>query len=402
MSEIRDIKEENLNLKKKITEQDDRTKKLLTKISKLSSDLKHSHGRKDSGFKNKKEEIEVTDLIQDLKSKISDLSKNNSQLKTKVLFFKSLHEASARKRTPYDHIPPRIKNDRKKKEITKGENIQVQFESHNEDLENLNSNLRIRVIDLERELEEKKNELNSIKAREDEIQKQDDIDRMSLQFELVQVKKQLKNSEKNLEILNLEKENLEITNLENLKNLENSIQELKQERIKNNQLNSEISKYSLHKIKEKELNQEILILKEEISVLKEEQEKLTSLKFHIKDANREEEHQKFEDKIRELEGEISKHIKDKSNLSDKLQKINADFKELMEGKSKVDVDYYNLKLELEETRDKLRFYNQDGQVDLNEINEALALLRLKRDKGLSLEFLEKVDELQNVSFFIEL
>jgi len=39
---------------------------------------------------------------------------------------------------------------------------------------------------------------------------------------------------------------------------------------------------------------------------------------------------------------------------------------------------------------------------LNEINEALALLRLKRDKGLSLEFLEKVDELQNVFFFIEL
>lgn len=69
----------------------------------------------------------------------------------------------------------------------------------------------------------------------------------------------------------------------------------------------------------------------------------------------------------------------------------------MEGKSKVDVDYYNLKNELQETRDKLRFYNQDGEVNLDEINEALALLRLKRDKGFSLEFLEKVDELQNVN-----
>ena len=66
-------------------------------------------------------------------------------------------------------------------------------------------------------------------------------------------------------------------------------------------------------------------------------------------------------------------------------------------KSRVDIDFYNLKNELQETREKLRFYNQDGEVDLAEINEALALLRLKRDKGLSLEFLEKVDELQNVN-----
>lgn len=59
------------------------------------------------------------------------------------------------------------------------------------------------------------------------------------------------------------------------------------------------------------------------------------------------------------------------------------------------MDYYNLQKEIEDLRDKLRFFNQNGDIDLAEINEALALLRLKREKGISLEFLEKVDDLQN-------
>ena len=73
-----------------------------------------------------------------------------------------------------------------------------------------------------------------------------------------------------------------------------------------------------------------------------------------------------------------------------------ELKALMSEKSRIDIDFFNLQHELQETRDKLRFYNQNGEIDLTEINEALALLRLKRDKGFSIEFLEKVDELQNV------
>jgi hypothetical protein len=393
-----DIKEENIHLKKKITEQDDRTRKLLTKISKLSLDLKNNSGKTNS-FKNKKEEIEVTEFIQELKSKISDLSKNNSQLKTKVLFFKSLHEASARRRTPYDHIPPRISFIKEKKPNLSGKSLnpdQFKEESQNEELENLNSTLRLRIIELEGELQDKKKELTEIKSKEEEIQQQDDVDRIALQFEIVQLKKKKSDLELDLSRLNLEKENLEYKNDENLQNLENSIKQLKEERIKNNSLIQEISSLSFEKLKEKEYKQEISILKEEIALLKEEQDKLTSLKFHISDSKRDKDAENFNGRIQELEAEILKHLQDKSIMSEQLGKINSDFKELMQEKSRVDVDYYNLQRELEETRDKLRFYNQDGTVDLSEINEALALLRLKRDKGFSLEFLEKVDELQNV------
>jgi hypothetical protein len=55
---------------------------------------------------------------------------------------------------------------------------------------------------------------------------------------------------------------------------------------------------------------------------------------------------------------------------------------------------------LDDLKDKLRFFNQNGDLDLSEINEALAMLRLKRDKGVSLEFLEKLDDFANVRLLL--
>ena len=47
-------------------------------------------------------------MMEDLRNQMQIMTKNNNQLKNKVQFFKSLHEAEVRKRAPYDHIPPRI------------------------------------------------------------------------------------------------------------------------------------------------------------------------------------------------------------------------------------------------------------------------------------------------------
>ena len=56
----------------------------------------------------RKEPKENLDLIDELRSQLSHVSKTNSALKTKLQFFKSLHEAESRKRAPYDYIPPRV------------------------------------------------------------------------------------------------------------------------------------------------------------------------------------------------------------------------------------------------------------------------------------------------------
>ena len=71
-------------------------------------------------------------------------------------------------------------------------------------------------------------------------------------------------------------------------------------------------------------------------------------------------------------------------------------KQALADKSKTDAEFFTLKAELDDLKDKLRFFNQNGDLDLSEINEALAMLRLKRDKGVSLEFLEKLGDFANV------
>ena len=56
----------------------------MTKISKLSTDLKKTQGPLKKPELRKKDEIEAYSLIDDLRGQIKDLNKNNSTLKSKV------------------------------------------------------------------------------------------------------------------------------------------------------------------------------------------------------------------------------------------------------------------------------------------------------------------------------
>ena len=83
---------------------------MLVKIQKLTSELNKQRKTKSSERVSVKEEKETNEFIDELKLQLQHLSQSNSTLKTKVHFFKTLHEAETRKRTPYSHIPPRVES----------------------------------------------------------------------------------------------------------------------------------------------------------------------------------------------------------------------------------------------------------------------------------------------------
>jgi hypothetical protein len=56
-----------------------------------------------------------------------------------------------------------------------------------------------------------------------------------------------------------------------------------------------------------------------------------------------------------------------------------------------------LQSRLEDLDAKLRNLTQNGEIDLNELEEALAIVRLRREKGIPLDFLIQVDELIDVT-----
>jgi predicted RNase H-like nuclease (RuvC/YqgF family) len=77
----------------------------LVKIQHLSKQLSEP-SKKHS--KELKEDRETETLLDELRNQVQTVSQQNSSLRNKVHYFKTLHEAESRKRTPYGHIPPRI------------------------------------------------------------------------------------------------------------------------------------------------------------------------------------------------------------------------------------------------------------------------------------------------------
>lgn len=65
-----------------------------------------------------KDERETVEMVKELQSHVQQVNHNNSQLKTKLQFFKNLYETESKKRMPYDHIPPRVESGMPKKLVT--------------------------------------------------------------------------------------------------------------------------------------------------------------------------------------------------------------------------------------------------------------------------------------------
>ncbi|OUM67956.1 hypothetical protein PIROE2DRAFT_58451 [Piromyces sp. E2] len=88
--EIYSIKDTNIMLKKQLNDERERSKILMTKVQKLSEDIKKS---KELIMPNKgvnarelakKRDIETEELIKDLRKRVQDLTKANNKLNSKV------------------------------------------------------------------------------------------------------------------------------------------------------------------------------------------------------------------------------------------------------------------------------------------------------------------------------
>ena len=96
-------------------------------------------------------------------------------------------------------------------------------------------------------------------------------------------------------------------------------------------------------------------------------------------------------KMTELERQLMSLLEDKAALNDTIQELTVQVTMLTEGKSQSDAALFNAKHEIEELKDKLKYFSNNGEVDLSEIEEALTMVRLKRERGLTLDFLIHLD-----------
>ena len=59
-------------------------------------------------------------------------------------------------------------------------------------------------------------------------------------------------------------------------------------------------------------------------------------------------------------------------------------------------DLFETRHKFEDLKERMKFFTDDNLVDLSEIEEACTLIRMRKEKGLSLQFLADVEDSNEV------
>ncbi|KAI8922697.1 hypothetical protein BC831DRAFT_474756 [Entophlyctis helioformis] len=425
------VRDENRELKQRLRQQDDRAKKLAAKVQKLSEDLGRQKASDGGGLRSshaepsaiagpRRESKEQRDLIDELRSHVEQLSKNNLSLKTKLHFFKTLHEAESRKRTPYDHIPPRVDSSRRPTILPKqsSHNIKVSHmqqpspdamvlhapetsadaernEDYEEELQQqqqLVSMLRSKLAESDRELSGVKEENSRLTLSFEKLQQQNDIDRLALQHELNDQRKRNADLRGKLDTLDESHRVLAVSHKELVAVTEDLRKSLEVERQRSLDLEHAAQNGAVHKQSEDELLSIIEDLRREKGLVERELQHMLDNQFG---KGRDDDYQKeilqLRRQVADLETQIQTHIKEKADLNNSIKELRARLAELMAAKSEVDTNLYNARHEVEQLQDRLRFFSHNGEINLSEVEEALTMVRLKRERGITLDFLIQLD-----------
>ena len=392
-------------MKKTIHGTDGRTKQMLVQIERLSKELSAQRKHVAGDWKPQppsRDDKDTRELLVDLRNQVQSLNSQNSGLKGKVQFFKTLHEAEARKRTPYTHIPPRVESGAKR--VTKNSRLGIheyQESNNNEtilELQELVNHLRTKLCESEshnsnnRDPDAATSTSNALADR-DEMRKQYDIDLMSLQHENNNLKKRIVEQRKHNDELQESQTSLTQMYKEILETTKVLGNDLQTERSNSMALMNSLRQEQTKNEARGEIDVIIDDLQKEKKLLEEELLKMTNNKFST---SRDEEFMlqisTLKARIVELQNNNSSNLQDKLDLHKALEELKAEYRDFDSYKRINDAERYELQNELEALKRRFKIYDNLSASDLE---EAFELLRLKRDSGVTVEFLENIGNIKD-------
>ncbi|KAJ3035798.1 Protein fantom, partial [Rhizophlyctis rosea] len=417
--EVYHLKDENLNLKKKLNEQDDKAKKLITKVQRLSEDLQrvktnasavgqstpssatsahaHAHAHSAGPVRNagmaaatsRRDVMEAYDMVDDLRSQMQMMSKENTQLKNKMNFFRAMHEAETRKRTAYDHIPPRINSgvQRKlypaitvrtvrKQQPHAAEPRQPKPPPNAEEIEKLEeiiTNLRKQLISNEKELQDAHSNNTRLQVAHESQQHQNDIDRLTLQRELSDTRTRYTDLRTKFDGLDEKFRVLTSAHEEAMRTINELNSELKEERRRNVDLEGRVREEEIRRGGEKDLSTIITDLRAELKTLQTENARLLHSQFALDlQADFALERSTLQSRIHTLEKDSQSWLSEKSDLLSQLASLRSQLAEKEKQLQEANGRLYQVMHELEGLREQLKIFGwRDGEIDLGEVEMAL-------------------------------
>ncbi|KAK3603408.1 hypothetical protein CHS0354_009388 [Potamilus streckersoni] len=429
--------EENIILKKHARKQEDKIKRMATKLLRLVNDKKKSSEQDSMTVGGKRaRDIETEEKLEELHEKLQDYEKQNEKLREKLMLAKQQLSSTNKRPSPYNRVSSRISTGIPKQvtidnpRVTKNIRVmgppeitakrhsslspgqrhgaleetrneyrrleemlhqqQEQMNMYEQEIAHLKEQLRLKDADYEEDLAKIKQQMTA----EQRISVQENIDLIKLQREV---------KEKSTKLLTLqEKYGALEENLRTIKRshdnvmveMENLNIQLKEEQNKNLELHNELKLGSANQRKMIELQEQVGYLQKEIAILKEANEKLVSSAF---DLEKEREWRQRENalkvQIAQLEATLKADLGEKGGIIDRYAREKEMHEKLQDEFRELQLQHFQVKEQYDDLMEKMKFFTKESAIDFSEIEEALVLIKQKKQKEMKPpDFLHLVDE----------
>ncbi|XP_061243198.1 protein fantom isoform X3 [Bos javanicus] len=428
------LHDENILLKQHARKQEDKIKRMATKLIRLVNDKKR-YEQVGGGPKRLGRDVEMEEMIERLQEKVHELERQNEVLKSRLISTKQQLQIQGHRHTPYSYVQSRVNTRRRRVNENAGlqecprkgikfqdtdvaETVQTMPTKYSNsllkeargeirNLENVIESQRGQIEELERlaeilktQLRRKENEieLSLLQLREHQATDQrsnirDNVEMIKLHKQLVEKSNALSVMEGKFIQLQEKQKTLRISHDALMANGDELNLQLKEQRLKCCSLEKQLRSMTFSERRIEELQDRISDLEKERELLKENYDKLYNSAFSA--AHEEQwklKEQQLKIQIAQLETALKSDLTDKTEILDRLKTERDQNEKISQENRQLQLQYLEQKQQLDELKNRMKFYNQESDINADELSEALLLIKAqKSQKNGDLSFLEKVD-----------
>ncbi|XP_049929961.1 protein fantom [Epinephelus moara] len=433
------LHEEHQLLKQHVHKQDDKIKKLGTKLMRLVKDRGRMEQLAVGGGQSvsRVRDVEMEEMMEELQEKVRSLQSENEGLKQRLLMAKQqLINSQSRRPTPYGRVQSRVNSGLKKlrddasspsqtrpkstrslegggrpptgllprfghslledarAEIRNLENVIELQRSHLEEMEGVSEQLREELRRKEAEYEERLLQVRQQQTSKLRSHVNSNVTMIKLQKQLADRSNSVTELEGRFLQLQESQRTLKVSHDAAMLKVDELSAQLKDERLKSLDLEKQLQTSAISRLNMEQLQERISELEQERDLLKDNNEKLVNSAFDVSRQQKWQiQEQQLKLQIAQLETALKADLVDKNEILDKIKAERDSNEKLTEENKKLQLQFLEQKQQLEELNDRLKFYSRENEYDVAELTEALLFIKeRKSQRSGDLGFLKEEQE----------
>ncbi|XP_074865276.1 protein fantom isoform X2 [Carettochelys insculpta] len=354
------LHDENILLKQHVHKQEDKIKRMATKLIRLVNDKKRSE-QIGGGPKRSGQDVELEEMIEQLQEKVRELEKQNEGIRKRLIATKHQLQVQGHRHTPYSYVQSRVNTGLRKMnealpiqehtrkgmrfqdierrspqpvlpryghslleearaEIRNLENVVESQKGYIEELEKTGEVLRSQIRKKEKEFEESVLQLKEQQATGQRLNIRDNVEMIKLHKQLMEKGNALTEMEGKFLQLQENQRNLKASHDALMANGNELNLQLKEQRLKCLHLEKELQSMTFSKQRIEELQDRITDLEKERDLLKENYDKLYNSAFSVSHEQQWKlKEQQLKLQIVQLETALKSDLADKNEILDRMK-----------------------------------------------------------------------------------